>query len=237
MAATVEAEDALRAQLYRLLSRLLAAPPDRDLLALVAGMTGDDTPLGRGVHALAERAGEAAPKAVANEYADLFIGIGRGELVPFASYYLTGFLNEKPLARLRGEMAGLGIARAADVKEPEDHIAALCEMMAGLIEGTFGDPAPLAVQRRFFERHLAPWAPRFFEDLEGARAAGLYRPVGTIGSAFMAIEEAAFEGSEFVRSYFGDAFTDLYVNTRRGEMREFNSHIPPLDYAWYLTTS
>lgn len=192
VAVTVETEDALRAQLYRLLSRLLAAPPDRDLLGLVAGMEGDDTPLGRGIGALAGRAGDVAPKAVADEYADLFIGVGRGELVPFASYYLTGFLNEKPLARLRGEMASLGIARAAEVKEPEDHIAALCEMMAGLIEGAFGDPAPLAVQRRFFERHLAPWAPRFFEDLEGAQAADLYRPVGTIGNAFTAIEEAAF---------------------------------------------
>ena len=191
-AVTVDAEDGLRAQLYRLLSRLLAAPPDRALLGLVGGMEGDDTPLGRGLAALAARAGEAAPKAAADEYADLFIGVGRGELVPFASYYLTGFLNEKPLARLRGEMAGLGIARAADVKEPEDHIAALCEMMAGLIEGAFGDPASLAVQRRFFERHLASWAPRFFEDLEGAQAADLYRPLGTIGNAFMAIEEAAF---------------------------------------------
>lgn len=192
MAATVEAEDALRAQLYRLLSRLLAAPPDRDLLALVAGMTGDDTPLGRGVRALAERAGEAAPKAVANEYADLFIGIGRGELVPFASYYLTGFLNEKPLARLRGEMARLGIARAEHVKEPEDHIAALCEMMAGLIEGSFDDPAPLSAQRRFFDNHLVAWAPQFFADLESAKAAVLYAPVGAIGQAFMAIEATAF---------------------------------------------
>jgi len=192
MAVTVATEDALRAQLYRLLSRLLAAPPDRALLGLVAGMEGDETSLGRGLATLATRACEVAPKAAADEYSDLFIGIGRGELVPFASYYLTGFLNEKPLARLRGEMATLGIARAENVREPEDHIAAVCEMMAGLIEGAFGDPAPLAVQRRFFERHLAPWAPRFFEDLEGAQAADLYRPVGTIGNAFMAIEEAAF---------------------------------------------
>ena len=135
----MDAEDALRAQLYRLLSRLLAAPPDRRLLALIAGMTGDATALGRGITALAARAAEAAPEAVADEYTDLFIGVGRGELVPFASYYLTGFLNEKPLARLRGDMASLGIARADEVKEPEDHIAALCEMMAGLIEGAFGD--------------------------------------------------------------------------------------------------
>ena len=189
----VDAEDALRAQLYRLLSRLLAAPPDRALLALVAGMSGDDTALGRGLAALAARAAETTPAAAAAEYGDLFIGVGRGELVPFASYYLTGFLNEKPLARLRGEMALLGIARAEHVKEPEDHIAALCEMMAGLIEGAFGDPASLALQRRFFDNHLGRWAPRFFEDLERAQAAVLYAPLGTVGSAFMAIETAAFE--------------------------------------------
>jgi TorA maturation chaperone TorD len=189
----VDAEDALRAQLYRLLSRLLAAPPDRALLALVAGMSGDDTALGRGIAALAARAAETTPAAAAAEYGDLFIGVGRGELVPFASYYLTGFLNEKPLARLRGEMALLGIARAEHVKEPEDHIAAVCEMMAGLIEGAFGDPASLALQRRFFDNHLARWAPRFFEDLERAQAAVLYAPLGTVGGAFMAIETAAFE--------------------------------------------
>jgi TorA maturation chaperone TorD len=143
--------------------------------------------------ALAARAAEITPQAAVAEHTELFIGVGRGELVPFASYYLTGFLNEKPLARLRGEMALLGIARAAHVKEPEDHIAALCEMMAGLIEGAFGEPAALAVQRRFFDNHMARWAPRLFADLESARGAVLYAPVGSIGSAFMAVEAAAFE--------------------------------------------
>jgi TorA maturation chaperone TorD len=188
----VEAEEAQRAQLYRLLSRLLAAPPDRALLDLVSGLEGDDTSLGRGIATLAARAAETSPQAAADEYGDLFIGIGRGELVPFASYYLTGFLNEKPLARLRGEMARLGIARADHVKEPEDHIAALCEMMAGLIEGSFGEPAPLGAQRRFFDGHLAAWAPQFFADLESAKASVLYVPVGTVGQAFMAIEATAF---------------------------------------------
>ena len=188
----VDAEEALRAQIYRLMSRLLAAPPNRALLDQVSGLKGDETPLGRGLAVLAARAAETSPQAAADEYGDLFIGIGRGELVPFASYYLTGFLNEKPLARLRGEMARLGIARADHVKEPEDHIAALCEMMAGLIEGSFGEPAPLGAQRRFFDGHLAAWAPQFFADLESAKAAVLYAPVGTVGQAFMAIEATAF---------------------------------------------
>ena len=192
VAVTIDPEDEQRAQLYRLLARLLAAPPDQTLLRLAADLKGDDTPLGRGIAALAARAGRTTPATAADEYGDLFIGIGRGELVPYASYYLAGFLNEKPLARLRGEMARLGIARADGVKEPEDHIAALCEMMAGLIEGRFGDPAPLSTQRRFFDGHLAAWGPQFFTDLAGARAAVLYAPVGTIGQAFMAIEATAF---------------------------------------------
>jgi TorA maturation chaperone TorD len=191
-ATAIDPEEALRAQLYRLLARFLAAPADQPLLDLAAGLEGDDTPLGGGLRRLARAAPRATPAAVTEEYFDLFIGIGRGELVPYASFYLTGFLNEKPLAKLRGDMAELGIARATEVKEPEDHIGALCEMMAGLIEGSFGAPAGLAGQRRFFERHVAPWAARFFADLETARAAVLYAPVGTIGRAFMTIETTAF---------------------------------------------
>jgi TorA maturation chaperone TorD len=192
MAAIIEPEDELRARLYRLLARLLAAPADQALLAVAADLKGDETALGRASAALAARAARTTAASVADEYFELFIGIGRGELVPYASYYLTGFLNEKPLARLRGDMAALGIARADDVREPEDHIAALCEMMAGLIDGSFGAPAGLDVQRRFFERHMATWAAQFFTDLETARAAALYAPVGTIGCAFMAIETTAF---------------------------------------------
>src|SRR3546814_1226921 len=90
-------------------------------------------------------------------------------------------------------MAGLRIARADDVKEPEDHIAALCEMMAGLITGSFGAPADLAEQRHFFDTHIGCWAPRFFEDLQAAQSAVLYMPVGTIGRLFLAVEAEAFD--------------------------------------------
>ena len=186
------AEDRLRADQYQLFARLLAAPAEAGLLQLANSFTGDDTEYGRALAELADRAGRTTPKAASREYHGLFIGIGRGELIPYASYYLTGFLNEKPLAKLRGDMARLGIARAETVKEPEDHIAALCEMMAGLITGAFGTPLDLAEQRAFFDRHLAPWAPLFFEDLEKARSAWLYAPVGTLGRVFMGIEKTAF---------------------------------------------
>jgi TorA maturation chaperone TorD len=188
----VLAEDRLRADQYHLLAGLLAAPPGVGLLQAAGSFAGDDTRYGRALAELADRAGRTTPKAASREYHDLFIGIGSGELIPYASYYRTGFLNEKPLAQLRGDMARLGIARAETVKEPEDHISALCEMMAGLITGAFGAPLDLAAQRRFFDRHLAPWAPLFFEDLEKARSAWLYAPLGTLGRIFMGIEKTAF---------------------------------------------
>jgi TorA maturation chaperone TorD len=186
-------EDRVRARQYQLLARFLARPPDGALLQQATRFAGDDTALGHALGMFARLAAQTTPQAARTEYDRLFIGLGRGELVPYASFYLTGFLNEKPLAKLRRDMARLGIARAEDVSEPEDHIAALCEMMAGLITGSFGPPLDLAAQKVFFDDHLASWAERFFEDLEGARAATLYTPVGTLGRVFMGIEATAFD--------------------------------------------
>ena len=189
----VAPEEELRARHYRLLARFLAAPPDAELLRLSAGFEGDATPLGQALAELAGQAVASSPKAAEDEYLALFIGLGRGELVPYGSFYMTGFLNEKPLAKLRVDMSRLGIARAEHVKEPEDHVAAICEMMAGLITGAFGAALDLRGQRAFFDAHLAPWGERFFEDLEGAKAARLYRSVGTLGRRFLEIEMAAFD--------------------------------------------
>lgn len=192
-AADIAEEDRLRAQLYRLLAQLLADIPDRRRLEQISRLTGDDSDLGQALSALGAAARAAVPSTVDDEYHDLFIGVGRGELMPYGSYYLTGFVYDKPLARLREDMRRLGIARAENVKEPEDHIAALCEMMSGLIEGTFGDPAELAAQRAFFDTHLGPWAARFFADLEAAKSSNFYMPVGRVGRIFMEIEATAFE--------------------------------------------
>ncbi|MBC7142510.1 MAG: molecular chaperone TorD family protein [Rhodobacteraceae bacterium] len=185
-------EDKLRADLYDFLAALLAAPPDLRLLRKCAGLSGDGSALGRGIATLSKLAQAAVPSSVEREFNDLFIGLGRGELLPYASFYLTGFLNEKPLAQLRRDMAAASIARAENVFEPEDNIASLMEMMAGLIEGRFGAPAPVARQREFFNRHIAPWAGHFFADLEGAKVSVFYAPVGAIGRAFMAIEKEGF---------------------------------------------
>ncbi len=181
-------EDRLRGQWYSLLGQILAVPPDQARLAELAGLAGDQTDFGQGVAALAAASGRAEAEAVSQEHFNLFIGVGRGELVPYGSYYLAGFLYEKPLARLRGDMGALGVARADGVAEPEDNIASLMEIMNGLITGAFGQPADLATQRRFFEAHVGCWAPRFFEDLEGAEGAVFYKPVGRIGRLFVAIE-------------------------------------------------
>ncbi|MBX6368740.1 MAG: molecular chaperone TorD family protein [Rhodospirillales bacterium] len=191
---TLAEEDEARARLWALLGRLLLAPPDAAMLATVAGLAGDEsTPIGAALARLGAAARSADADKLREEYDALFIGLVRGELVPFASYYLTGFLHEKPLANLRESMARLGIALRDGVAEPEDHIGAVAEMMAGLIAGDFGEPADLATQRRFFEDHIAGWAARFFEDLEGAAAADFYKPVGALGRALVGIEAEAFE--------------------------------------------
>jgi TorA maturation chaperone TorD len=188
----VSAEETMRADLYGLLGRVLFDAPDSQLLKFLQSLNGDTTPMGQAFGALAQRAAGADLVRARDEYDGLFIGVGRGELLPYGSYYLTGFLNEKPLANLRHAMADLGITRNDDVREPEDHIGSLMEMMAGLIVGRYGQPASLEVQNGLFSAHIAPWASHFFSDLETAKLSRLYQPVGTIGKLFMEIETDAF---------------------------------------------
>jgi TorA maturation chaperone TorD len=185
-------EDRLRADLYNFMGLLLAAPPDEMLLAQTNSLSGDESEMGRAIATLAKMAKVSKPKAVNSEYNKLFIGLGRGELLPYASYYLTGFLNEKPLALLRQDMTRQGLARAETVFEPEDNIASLMEMMGALIIGRFGKPASLDAQKAFFNKHIGPWAGHFFSDLEAAKNSVFYAPVGTVGRLFMEIEAEAF---------------------------------------------
>jgi TorA maturation chaperone TorD len=182
--------NAARAQEYALLAALLIRAPDAALLQRLATLRGDATPLGVAHAALGQAAGEADVARVEREYFDLFIGLGRGELLPYGSYYLTGFLHERPLARLRADLAPLGIERVEGNCEPEDHAAMLCEIMAGLVSGRL--PAPPGTDQQIFEKHLAPWIGRFFADLERAEAADFYRRIGTLGRVFMDVETEAF---------------------------------------------
>jgi TorA maturation chaperone TorD len=189
-AGDVDEVDAARAQEYALLSVLLARAPDAALLERLATLRGDPSPLGLAHAALADAAERTNVERVEREYFDLFIGIGRGELLPYGSYYLTGFLHERPLARLRTRLEQLGIERTAGQAEPEDHAAILCEIMAGLVSRRL--PAPAGSDRELFEQHLKPWIGRFFADLEQADGADFYRRVGTLGQVFAEIETEAF---------------------------------------------
>ncbi len=178
--------DMERARVFALLGHVLAAAPDAALLQRLGALPGDASALGKALAGLAAAARVTSAAAVQREYLALFVGVARGELLPYASYYLTGFLHERPLAALRAEVARLGIARAAGVAEPEDHIAFCCEAMAGLLAGRFEGDA-----EAFLARHLMPWAGRCFADLEAAEAASFYRAVGAFGRTVMDIETAA----------------------------------------------
>jgi TorA maturation chaperone TorD len=179
-----------RAQEYALLATLLVRAPDAKLLQSLAGLRGDPTPLGVAHAALAQTASETTVERVEREYFNLFIGLGRGELMPYGSYYLSGFLHERPLARLRAQLRELGIERTEGQAEPEDHAAILCEVMAGLVSRRF--PAPPDADRALFEKHLSPWIGRFFADLERAEAGNLYRRIGRLGRVFIEVETGAF---------------------------------------------
>ncbi|MCR9123340.1 MAG: molecular chaperone TorD family protein [Phyllobacteriaceae bacterium] len=195
-ATSVDASDQLRAQQWGFLARVLSGAPDREVLDALGGLTGDGTALGNAYDVLAQTARTTSEQEVRREYFELFVGVGRGELLPYASFYLTGFLNERPLADLRRDLSAMGIARAEDRHEPEDHIASLAEVMAGLAEGTFDAGAlgcGTAGEAGFFARHLEPWVTQFFDDLAIAPSARFYRPVAEIGRIFTDIEMRAFE--------------------------------------------
>jgi TorA maturation chaperone TorD len=179
-----------RSQEYALLSSLLARAPDQALLERLADLRGDASPLGLAHAAVAEAASRVSAAQVDREFFNLFIGLGRGELLPYGSYYLTGFLHERPLARLREDLVRLGLEREAGQAEPEDHAAILCEVMAGLVSRRF--PAAPGADRELFEKHLLPWIGRFFIDLERAETADFYRRIGTLGRAFVDMETEAF---------------------------------------------
>lgn len=186
-------EDLMRGNLYGLLGHLLAAPPEQPLLDTLAGISpapSDSSLLTAAWQMLAEAAARATPGTLGDEYLALFIGLGRGEVVPYGSWYMTGFLMEQPLASLRSDLAELGIERQEGVREPEDHAAALCDAMALLITGD--DPAPVSVQSRFYARHIEPWMGKFFRDLQQAPSARFYRAVGQLGEQFIEVETRAF---------------------------------------------
>jgi len=195
-----DTEAALRAGTYSLLSRLLAAPPDRQTLDLLRRIDrspeGADSLLGAAWQMLATAADRADMEALDDEYHALFIGLGRGELVPYGSWYMTGFLMEQPLAQLRSDLKRLGFERQEGVYESEDHAAGLCDVMAML---NSEEEAAYDMQWEFMNRHMLPWMQRFFRDLQKAESASFYRAVGQLGEQFLEVEK------EFLRAFLPDA--------------------------------
>jgi TorA maturation chaperone TorD len=189
-ATAIDTTDNARAAEYALLATLLAQSPNADLLRRLSCLSGDATPVGVAHAELAAAAARTNAKDVEREFFHLFIGVGRCEVLPYASYYLTGFLHERPLARLRGDLRRIGIEKVETQSEPEDHVAILCEIMSGLSAGVYG--APPGTDRQVFDKHVAPWMPRFFADLERSKSADFYARVGALGRVFMNIETAAF---------------------------------------------
>ncbi len=186
----VDEIDHARAQEYALLATLLSRSPDSRLISRLAHLQGDASPIGMAHAALGEIAGRVNEESVGREYFTLFSGLGGGALLPYSSHYLTGALYGRPLAQLRETLQRLGVEKAAERSEPEDHAAILCEIMAGLAGG--GIAAPEGADRAFFEQHLLPWIRRFFVDLEQGDPAGFYARVGALGRTFVDIETEAF---------------------------------------------
>ncbi|GIX26695.1 MAG: hypothetical protein KatS3mg123_0576 [Burkholderiales bacterium] len=192
--APVAPEDLARADMYALISNLFYAPPSDELLRLVA--QSDAGPGGEGASPFASAwrdlkaaAAAADPARVREEFETLFYGVGRPKVMVFGSYYLAGFMMEKPLAALRDDLAVLGFSRKLTAGEPEDHIAALCDVMRILILSGAG----LETQKRFFSTHVQSWYPRLAESLARTEEADFFRHVARFAAAFFDVEVASFD--------------------------------------------
>jgi TorA maturation chaperone TorD len=189
-------EDQARVGMYTLLARLLAAPAHQAQLEELANLDLGDNPAGEVAVALSMlklAAQQARTSEVDDEYHTLFIGIGRGELVPFGSWYQTGYLMERPLSELRRDLVRFGFEREPGNPDPEDHVAFLCEVMALMVNSR---EIPETAQQQFFKAHMASWMPAFFRDLEGCEAACFYKAVGRLGTVFLALEKSYQDTSE-----------------------------------------
>jgi len=193
----VSPEDVARARWYAMLAQIFRAPPSTDWLretgAGAAAPVDADTPLGRAWNGFALACANADADAVRQEYEDAFIGVGKADVFLYGSWYLSGFLHERPLVDLRAHLATLGVARRSDVAETEDHIAALCETMAWLIVAAPEPLRTLQTQRVFFQRFLSPWYEALVEAIEHCGSTDFYKHAARLLGEFLAIERQAFD--------------------------------------------
>ena len=192
-----QGEELQRAELYGLLARLWFAPPDAELLAQFrVAVTEAPEPGGHlelPWQNLVAAMRATTPEAAADEYEALFGGVGKPEVFLYGSYYLTGFLNEKPLAALRADLALLGLARDEQRPETEDHIAFVCEVMRWLIAGDDVAVCNLEQQRRFFRSHVQPWFEALCDAVAAHPRALLTRELAELTKAFVEVEAQAFD--------------------------------------------
>jgi len=188
----IDEEQQYRASAYSLIAALLRTAPDQQMLDRLGGLSQQESPDGDdlllAMSTLALSAKLHTPSSIDEEFHNLFIGLGKGEVVPYGSWYLTGYLMEKPLSDLRNDLARLGYERNTSVIEPEDHAAALCEVISLMI----AEGIDLAAQNKFFQSHMTNWMSSFFADLSEAKSAIFYKAVGRFGAAFMALENEYF---------------------------------------------
>lgn len=190
---TLPPEEVARASFYGLLARLFYAPPDAQLLEAIAGADGieaEDGGIAAAWQGLARAAAKADPEAVRDEYDTAFVGTGKAPVTLYSCAYTIRYSNEAPLAELRGELAALGLARREGACEPEDHIAALCDMMRHLIAEQKRD---LAAQSRFFHRWIRPAVEPLCNAIDRDANIVFYKHVGQFAKAFFLVEQSAFE--------------------------------------------
>jgi TorA maturation chaperone TorD len=190
-------EETARAEVYGLLAQLWYAPPANGLLDAIRVAPTEAPAAGAFLEepwrAIVGAARDLGDREVASEYDALFGGVGKPEVYLFASHYLSGFLNERPLVRLRGDLAALGLARAETMHETEDHLAYICEVMRYLIAGDDVAVANLTKQRDFFATHVQPWASRLCDTVQAHPKAKFYASVADFTRAFLAVEAQGFE--------------------------------------------
>lgn len=194
---TEQAEDTARADLYGLFATLFYRAPDAAMLHHIAAnrAAGEDeaTPLGHAWNALCDAASTTTADEADDEYQRLFVGVGKPDVFLYGSYYVTGFLNERPLVALRDDLARYGLERHDNVSETEDHIATLCEVMRFLVAGEDLSVSNLGEQQRFFARHLQPWAETLCDTIANHPAARFYASAAELLKAFVAVEAVALE--------------------------------------------
>jgi TorA maturation chaperone TorD len=189
-------EDRARAELYAVLARLFYSGPDRSLLEAIAGSEGmfgrPGTALGDAWDALARAARAADADALKTEFDSIFIGVGRAQVTPYCSYYATPAGRERIVVALRDELRDLGLARMGETHEPEDHVAALCEVMRHLVS-LGSDAVALDQQKRFFLRYISNAYIPLTDAIQNLPPTGFYPAVGCVMRAFFDIESQSFE--------------------------------------------